>query len=244
MMQKRQKSGILATSSTSGQSKAIIFDASTLISFAMNGMLEEFKKLKDIFHGDFFMTKEVKYEVIDRPINTKRFELEALKLKKLLEDGVFVMPEILGISDDDISKETKTLMDIANNTFHSRNKPIHLIDLGETSCLALSKILTKKNIENVIAVDERTIRLLGERPENLKSIFQKKLNAKISTIKDNYKDFKDFKFIRSAELVYIIYKKGLSNIKEKALLDAMLYAMKFKGCSITEEEIKEIKKFG
>ena len=62
---------------------AIIFDASTLISFSMNGLLDEVVKLKKIFKGKFLIPEDVKYEIIDRPLNVKRFELEALRLKKL-----------------------------------------------------------------------------------------------------------------------------------------------------------------
>ena len=40
--------------------KIIIFDASTLITLAMNGMFEEIKGLKKIFKGNFIITKEVK----------------------------------------------------------------------------------------------------------------------------------------------------------------------------------------
>ena len=67
--------------------KAIIFDASTLISFAMNGLLREIVGLKKIFKGKFIITKEVKSEVIDRPIKIKRFELEALKIQQLIAPG-------------------------------------------------------------------------------------------------------------------------------------------------------------
>ena len=39
---------------------AIIFDASTLISFSMNGLLGELERLKGIFKGKFLITQEVK----------------------------------------------------------------------------------------------------------------------------------------------------------------------------------------
>ena len=42
--------------------------------------------------------------------------------------------------------------------------------------------------------------------------------------------------------MYIAYKKGLVRIKDKKILDAILYALKFKGCSISTDEIERIKK--
>ena len=222
--------------------KIIIFDASTLISLSMNGLFEEFKKLKSIFNGKFIITEYVKREIIDTPINIKKFELEALKIKQLLDKGVIELPKSIGIKDNEISKKTNEIMDIVNSSFQGNVKEIRLIDLGEASCLALGKILNEKNIVNVIAIDERTTRMLSERPENLKKLLEKKLHTKVSYKKERVKFFSDFKIIRSAELVYIAYKKGLVNLSDGNVLDALLYAVKFKGCSISDDEIREIKK--
>ena len=224
--------------------KTIIFDASTLISLSMNGLFVEIRKLREIFNGKFIITNEVKKEIIDKPLTTKRFELEGLKLKQLLDEKVLELPLSLGINEKEISKKTNEIINIANSTFIGRGKEIHIIDSGEASCLALSEILNYKKIKNVIAIDERTTRTLGEKPENLERLLQRKLHTKINSKKENFKFFNGFRFIRSAELVYIIYKKNLIKLKSTALLDALLYAVKFKGCSISDREISEIKKIG
>jgi hypothetical protein len=210
----------------------------------MNRLFEEFKGLKKIFDGKFIITKEVKEEIIDHPLNMKRFELEALKIKELLDTKVLEMPSSLGINESEISKESQKILDLANNTFSKMGKGVHIIESGESSCLALSKILTTKGIENIIAVDERTTRVFSEKPENLRKLLQEKLHTKIETNEKNYPYFKGFKFIRSIELVYVAYKKNLIKLKDPNLLDALLYAMKFKGASVSEAEIKEIKRIG
>lgn len=223
--------------------KAIIFDSSTIISFAMNGLYDELKELKNAFGGKFVITKDVKREIIDRPLTIKKFELEALKIKQLLDDGIFVTPEDFGINDIQISEKTDKFLDTANTTFMARDDKMHIIDLGEASCLALSEILTEARVKNVIAIDERTTRMLCERPENLRDLFQKKLHTRINTKKENFKLFKGFSFIRSTELIYVAYKKGIINIKDGGIvLDALLYALKSKGCSISDAEINEIKR--
>lgn len=222
--------------------KAIIFDASPLISLAMNGLLTEFRNLKEIFDGKFIITKEVKSEIIDRPMTIKRFELEALKLQELINDGVLEFPEAFGVDEEQITKETLSLLDIANNTFFENGKAMHLIDLGETSVLVLSKLLTKQNVQNIVAIDERTTRMLCEKPENLKKLLQKKLHKRIDTRKENFHHFQGFKIIRSAELMYLTYKKDLTRIKNAKVLDAILYAVKFKGCSISDDEIEKMKR--
>jgi len=224
--------------------KIIIFDASTLITLAMNGLLPELKELKRIFKGKFIITKDVKREIVDKPLTIKRFELEALKLKQLLDEKILEMPLSVGIDDKEISKKINEILDVANNIFIGNEKNIKLIDLGEASCLALSRVLDKKNVKNVIAVDERTTRMLGEKPENLQRLLQKKLHTRINYKKGNFKFFEGFKFIRSSELVYVAYKKGLVKLKDSRVLDALLYAVKFKGCSISGDEIREIKRIG
>ncbi len=222
--------------------KAIVFDSGTLINFAMNGLFQEFRELKKIFNGKFLITREVKQEIIDRPITIKRFELEALRLKELLEESVLEMPSAFGIDENKISKMTKDFLEVSNDTFFGKENAIHIIDSGEASCLALSKLLDEKKITNVISVDERTIRVLSEKPENLLALLQKKLHSQITAKKENFKYFSGYRFIRSAELMYILYKKRIFRLKNHNVLGALLYAVKFKGCSITDEEIAEMEK--
>ena len=210
----------------------------------MNGITDIIKRLKEIFKGKFLITSEIKKEIIDVPMKIKRFGLEALKLKQLLNEGVLEMPSSLGIKDSEITNQGNKILKIANSTFQGTKRAVHLLDMGETSCLALSRILIQKKIKNVIVVDERTTRMLVEKPENLKRILEKKIQTKISIKQDNLKFFRGFKIIRSAELVYVAYKKDLIKLKGPMVLDALLYAVKFKGAAISRDEIEEIKRIG
>ncbi|MBU2562209.1 MAG: hypothetical protein KKF68_00935 [Nanoarchaeota archaeon] len=221
--------------------KVLIFDSSTLISFAMNGLFEEIKKLKSIFKGKFIITGEVKREIIDKPLTIKRFELEALRLRQLLNDKILEMPSSLGIDNKEISEKSQEFLEKINNSFMSKGRNLTIIDSGESTCLALSHILNKKKISNVIALDERTTRMICEKPENLKKLLQKKLHTSVDIKNKNFKEFKEFKIIRSSELIYVAYKKNLVNLKNGQVLDALLYAVKFKGCAISGDEIREIK---
>ncbi len=220
--------------------KVLIFDSSSLISLAMNGLYDEIAALKKVFNGKFIIPKEVKEEAIDKPLTIKKFELEALKLKKLYDTKVLESPSSLGINEKEVSIKAIEFMDKANATFHERNTNIRIMDLGESACIALSGMLNQRGIENVMVIDERTARMLTEKPENLEKLLIKKLHTNIRANRDNFKRFRGFKVIRSSELVYIAYKKGLVNLKGGPVLDALIYAVKFKGCSISEEEIGEI----
>ena len=221
--------------------KAIIFDSGTLITFSMNCLLNLLKDLKKIFNGKFIITKDVEYEIIRRPMNIKKYKLGAMRLKNLIKEGVLEFPSCLDIDSEEINKRAKSYLGLANSIFYRGHSPIQIIDDGEATCLALSAILLEKGIKNVIAIDERTTRMLCEKPENLKDLLEKKLHAKIE-IKSLNKEFSSFKFIRSSELVYVAFKKGLVKNKSKEMLDAMLYGVKFKGCAISGDEIREIKR--
>ena len=223
--------------------KVLVFDSGPLINLSMNGLLyllEEFKK--SFPNIKFIITKQVKYEVLDRPIKVQRFELGALRIKRLLDNKTLELPESLKISSREIDKRTKHLLDEANKLINVKYHPIEIVSDGEISCLALSQILTEKGVENLIGVDERTTRILAEDPKNLEDVISRKLHKKVKLATKNFDHFKDFKFIRSTELVYVAVKKGISKVKDPKALEAMIYATKFKGAAISWDEIKTLKK--
>jgi predicted nucleic acid-binding protein len=221
--------------------KIIIFDSSTIINFALNGILDVLENLKKVFPGKFIITQEVKKEIIDQPLTNKRYELEALQIKRLFDTKVLELPISIQIKDENISKKTREILNYVNHSFSAKNNFIHLIDNGEASCVALSLICEEKKIENVFSVDERTMRMLCESPLNLKKLLEMKLHTTVS-LKNNFNILRNIKCIRSSELVFLAYKKKLVQIKGNNVLDALLYAVKFKGTSISESEIFEIKK--
>lgn len=222
--------------------KALIFDAGPIINFSMNGLLDLLKDLKNSFDGKFLITEAVKYEVVDKPLTIPRFELGALRVQNLIEEKILELPPSLNIQNEIIKKESQRLINIANQCIYSRNTWINIMSEGETSCLALSNELNKRNIQNIIAIDERTTRILAEKPENLQRIFSEKLHSNVKVNRSNLEEFSKFRFIRSTELIYVAYKKGLLKVKGKNVLEAALYATKFKGSSVSFEEIEELKK--
>ena len=80
-----------------------------------------------------------------------------------------------------------------------------------------------------------------ENPENLRKLISGKVHSDVIANRGNFKFFSGFRLIRSAELVYLVYKKGIIPLKGAFVLDALLYAVRYHGCSISEDEIKEMK---
>lgn len=222
--------------------KALIFDSGPLINLSMNGLLDILEKLKKGFDGKFFITEQVYYETVQRPLNIKKFELGALMIKDLVERKILELPESVGINSKLLKEESLKFMDIANHYLQANGSWVPLVSEAEMSCLALSAELTEKGMNSLIAIDERTTRLLAEKPRNLERIMSEKLKQRVSLVAENFSIFSRFKFIRSSEIVFVAYKKGLFSLKEKKMLEALLYATKFKGASISFEEIETLKK--
>jgi len=222
--------------------KALILDTGTLINLSMNGLLYILPELAEKTKVKFFITHAVKYEVVDRPMNVPRFELGALRVRNMIDSGAINLPQTLDIPHDQITNKTKELMNLANQSVRSKGNWIKIVSDAEISCLALSTFLTDNKIENMIAVDERTTRLLSEKPQDLEETMSRKLHQKVSLDPKKFKAFKQFKFMRSTELVYIAHKLGVLRVKGPKALEAALFATKFKGSSVSYEEIKVLKK--
>jgi len=221
--------------------KYLIFDAGPIISMTMNGMLPIIEKLKDVFDGEFILTPAVRREVVDRPMKIKKFKLEALQVNDMIERGIFKMSGDI-VPQQKLDKETKRLLKITNGILRTTNtkEKISIIQDGEAACLAFSNLC---NCDNVIVIDERTTSMLTEAPQDLERMMEKKLHTPLDAELSLIEDLKKFKFIRSAELLYVAFNKGLVPVKKNAdLLDALLYGVKFKGCAISSTEIEEMKK--
>ncbi|OIO43181.1 hypothetical protein COU56_02060 [Candidatus Pacearchaeota archaeon CG10_big_fil_rev_8_21_14_0_10_31_9] len=222
--------------------KVVIFDSGVLITLSMNSLLDMLVDLRKVFKGKFVITREIEEEIVKKPLTIKKYKLGAIRLRKLINDKILEFPESLGIDSSEVRKVSYDILKQTNSIYFSKNHPVHIIDTGEASALALSKILRQKKIENIIAVDERTTRILCEKPENLREILENKLHTKIEEKGQIDKDLQSIFFIRSTELVYIAFKKGLIEDQSKDMLDALLYGTKFKGASVSGSEIKEMER--
>ena len=221
--------------------KVLILDAGPLINLSMNGLLEIFEEIKE--QGiTLTITNYVYQEVVDRPSHIPRFELGALKIKELIDKKVIQLATDIGLAQQEIESQTQRLLQIVNCAVKSDNKCIEILSPAETSCLAVSLLLTKKGIENIICIDERTTRVLFEKPENLRDLMANKLHIKIFLNTTEIKKLSQFRFIRSSELVYVAYKKHFIELKDKRALEALLYATKYKGCAIAWDEIEQMKR--
>ncbi|MEK6898693.1 MAG: hypothetical protein AABW79_01200 [Nanoarchaeota archaeon] len=221
--------------------KALIFDSGPLINFSINGLLDLLEKFHQNFDGKFIITSFIKSEVVNRPLKIRQFELGALRINQLIEKKILEFPSSIGLNDKDVEKETFNLTDRANHFLKSQNYWINLVSEAEMSCFAVANALKKKNIDSLIAMDERTARMLCEKPENLQRLMSQKLHKDIIQTNQNLQ-IQQCKIVRSTELAYIAFKKGLIKLNNPLALEALLYATKFNGSSISFNELEELKR--
>lgn len=222
--------------------KYLIFDSGGIINVVINDLLEVFRELRDEFNGSFLITNAVKYETVDHPLQIKKFMWGAIRVEQLINDEIIKLAEKEKMIDvKELEEKTREVMNLANNCFLSEGKPIHLIEKGESECLALAMMLNKNGVDNCVVIDERTARMICENPENLRRLMEEKLRVKIKINEENLAEFSKVKVLRSTELIYLAYKKGLFDGNKKTL-EAILYALKYNGCSISEKEVQTMKR--
>lgn len=211
----------------------IVADASSIISLVINCMSGVLHSM----NAKIVTTPAVYDEIFTKPIKSKRFVLEALRIKRLFSHGV------ISIMDDE-PELTHRILNISNSVFSVRGKPLKILHKGEAA--ALSLII--KSGADAFLIDERTTRLLIEDPDSLMSLLshRNKEDVKMDDIMlSKFFDLiKNTKIIRSTEIAARAYEMGLlDDLKTQGhnVLDATLYALKLSGCAISWEEIEEYK---
>lgn len=219
--------------------KFIVFDTGPIITLTTTNLLWLVETLKKQFNGEFLIPQSVKYELIDKPLITKRFKFEALYVLDFIRKG------IIKINSTDVVVKTNTLMDTANRIYIANHIPMHIVQRAEMETLALASALHAK----AVVIDERTTRLLIENPRRLAKLFAKKLHTKILI---NMKALREFQhqvgkisIIRSVDLLIYAFEQNLlskfiPDSDKKELLDALLWAAKTHGCSISVDEIFDV----
>ncbi|MDO8656046.1 MAG: hypothetical protein Q7K45_02305 [Nanoarchaeota archaeon] len=223
--------------------KILFFDAGPIISLVMSRVAWILPELKKKFGGKFYITPAVQKELVERPLSVKRYEFEALQVMKFIREGV------LEVYTNVPQKKVQELQLLANTSFSIAGKSMDIIQSGE-----MESVASALQLKAAVVMDERTLRLFIENSLELQGILEYRFSSKIQADKIKIKQFsaslQGIPIIRSTELVGIAYKLGLldgfippGKGGKDTLLDAVLWATKYNGCAITEQEIEEIKNY-
>ncbi len=193
--------------------------------------------MKTKFNGNFYIPDSVKRELVDRPIMTKKFKLEAIMIDRLILDGQLLVHKPL---------EVDGLLQHVNKIYSVNGQPITILQKAEIEAL----LLVLRLQADAYVVDERTMRMIIENPKLLRNLLEKKLHRRVEMDNKLAKEFlqivKGVNVIRSSEVMVIAYELGLLNkyltVNHKAedLLDGLLWGLKLRGCGISGDEISEI----
>ncbi len=224
--------------------KTLFFDTGPIISLTTNNLLWLLPKLKEAFNGEFAITDGVKFELVQKPLETKKFKFEALQVQGMIEQRVLDV-----ITSPAIRQKAAYLQNLANRIYVIRRQPMQILQQGECETLAAALL---SNVP-VIVCDERITRTLLEAPHQLQELYERRLHEKVEVNDQALHEFtkavKGIKVIRSVELVLIAYEKGfldqflvkVPNVRRE-LLESLLWGVKLHGAAISEDEIAELVK--
>ncbi|MEM2916388.1 MAG: hypothetical protein QXT19_03475 [Candidatus Woesearchaeota archaeon] len=222
--------------------KEILIDAGSIISLTTNNLLWLLEAMQKKANVRFSIVSSVKHELVDKPLETKKFKFEALQVQRLIEQGILKV-----IETPELKKRALQLLETANTIFWAHKEPIRIVQMGEMETLAAAVSLGI----NKVVMDERITRSLLESPDQLEEMMSRRLHTKVRVDAKMLDAFRDYthhiEIIRSAELVTIAYENGLLDgflVKvpnaKRELLESVLWGVKLNGCSISEDEIREI----
>ena len=218
-----------------GEVKAVI-DSGTMITISSTCLINVFKSFVSKNNLELLVSSEVSEECVWKPIQNKRFALNAARIKHLFNSGVINVVK----PTQEIRNLEGKILELANNAFRTDFGPLTIVQRGEAEALALAKI----NGAKALFVDERTTRSLIENPLRLKQVLEKRQHKKVkideTRINTLQNMFSDLKIFRSVDVIAFAYEQGLFEGEldnGKLELEASLYSAKFSGCAVSEREI-------
>ena len=215
---------------------SIVCDSSALISITDAGLFGALVIVSKNLQGNLIISEGVQHESIDRPIENPQYSFSAVRLKRALLDGIFktAKPDM---------KTTQKVLGLTNSMFVINGRPLNLVHEGEAELVALA---IDNNLSTLL-IDERTTRMFIEDPISMKNHMEKEWNAKITINQKALQEFqmltRNIHALRSSEILALAYDMNyfskFRELKEKAF-ESALYAIKFNGCAISFDEIKEL----
>ncbi|MFH1256438.1 MAG: hypothetical protein V1494_04030 [Candidatus Diapherotrites archaeon] len=216
--------------------KRLVLDSSSLISFSEKCLMKVIAKLAELNDVQFLMPESVYVESVVRPLEIKRFELNAIRVQDAINDGWLRVEK----NDAEIKRLTKKVLELSSGLFSTFEGPIRLIHEGEAQTIAL----IKKFQADALVIDERTTRMLIEAPKQLVKTMEERYLSEITVDEKRVREFRKFvgepEIVRSVELIALAYERGCfrGELQEtKKALSAALFAAKFAGCAVSFNEI-------
>jgi hypothetical protein len=223
--------------------KVLAVDSSAIISLSTNCLLWTLNKLKEITGVHLVIPERVRYETVDKAIDTPRFKLEGTRVMRNIANRTFEV-----VKDDALMTAGQQICDIANQCYSTNSGPIKIMHPGDGEVITLAK----RAEGGGLITDERIMRTFLEDPEALRNILSSRLHTRVEFNQKAYKEvmhgLPELFVLRSADIIAIAYKKGvfddfLRPISEpetkRAFVSGMMWGLKLSGCSLSNEEVED-----
>lgn len=209
-----------------------------MITLSGTCLMNVFKAFVKTNRIELMISNTVAEESVWKPINNKRFALNAARIKYAMNEKTV---NIIPITSE-ITNTQQKILNLANNCFFTKEGALKIIQAGEAEALALAKI----HSACALFIDERTTRSLIENPLRLKQVLERRQDAPIQLNPQNINAIKTMfpklMMFRSVDIIAAAYEQNLFDHElahGKLELEAALYAAKFNGCAVSENEIEE-----
>ena len=219
--------------------KTVVCDSSSLISLSQTCTANVVEFLRKKTGVRFVAPPSVYAESVAKPSGITKFAASALRIKRLFGQ------KSISIDGADIALDTQRILEAGNRLFSVGGRPLELLHLGESECLALAK----KTPGARLLVDEKTLRMLLEAPDKMQAILQTEYRERLAADPARMRAWKslcaDIPLIRSTEVLSVAYEKGYYNdygTDASAAWQAGLAALKNAGCSVTFKEMDEYRR--
>ncbi len=201
----------------------------TLITSRLISVLEEIKKKRDI---NFVITPYVYDELVTKPASIKKYQLESLEVRGLIENGIISVKNVSKQRVNQAEKRADKIIEIDGRT-------IDLVQKAEISCMVSGQ---------PVLMDERTLRLICEDSEELLQVMTIRKRKAVTLNKNALEAFQAYVncplIFRSVELVTWATINGMLTQYEfddpKFALTSMLWACKSNGAAVSEQEIESL----
>ncbi len=218
---------------------AVVCDSSSLISFSDTCNIDALRFLHK--RGTRFLVPNgVREEIVETPMQIRKYQFSAVRLKKILDDGVLELA-----SFPSLQEKTQEVLSAANTLFNVNGRLLKIVHKGEAECIALFEEVGAK----ALLIDEKTTRLLIENPAKLAGLMQGEYGENIEINDDSLALFRKMTrnlfVLRSSEALAMAAKRGFFREygeTEQEAFHSALYSLKESGCSITTNELDEYEK--
>lgn len=216
----------------------IVVDSSSLITISDSCIMKIVKNVAEREKISFIIPESVYVESVENPLHIKKYELNAIRIRDAVDEGYLKVAKSTPATREWMERLGKISASIAN----PNGTQLRLLQWGEAETLGLLKQLDSK----ILMIDERTTRLLIENPAALAGILCRRHNRKVTISGEQVRwfsqNFSEVNVIRSVELIALAYEDGAMDSElhtSKQALQAALYAAKYSGCAVSEDEIEQ-----